>query len=141
MNSRLDELQAAFLSVKLKYLTDWTNERKKIASIYTSRLAGIEQLYLPVVAPWADHVYHLYVIRTQKRDELQNYLTKSGIGTSIHYPIPPHLQKAYSHLGFNKGDFPLAEELAGTSLSIPLNPGMTEEEIDYVIKTIQCFYE
>lgn len=139
-NSRLDELQAAFLSVKLKYLETWTNERKAIAAIYNQGLAGIVGLHLPTTALNAGHVYHLYVIRTPQRDELQQHLNKNGIGTAIHYPIPPHLQKAYQQLGFKKGDFPIAEELAATSLSIPLNPGMTEEETSYIVKQVRAFY-
>jgi dTDP-4-amino-4,6-dideoxygalactose transaminase len=141
VNSRLDELQAAFLSVKLKYINGWTNERKNIAAIYTEQLTGIEGLTLPAIAPAADHVYHLYVIRTQKRAELKDYLTGKGIGTAIHYPIPCHLQQAYQHLGYKKGDFPIAEHLAETCLSLPLNPGMTEEETNYVAEAISAFYE
>ncbi|MEO3404317.1 DegT/DnrJ/EryC1/StrS family aminotransferase [Mucilaginibacter sp. CAU 1740] len=141
VNSRLDELQAAFLSVKLKYLNSWLDERKQIADAYTKALAGIPDLILPVTAPRADHVYHLYVVRTTKRDELEKYLNDNSIGTGIHYPVAPHLQKAYEHLGYKKGDFPIAEEMAETCLSLPLNPGMTDEEIAYVCKAIQQFYE
>jgi dTDP-4-amino-4,6-dideoxygalactose transaminase len=141
LNSRLDELQAAFLSVKLKYLNGWIDERKKIAAAYSQQLAGINGLVLPATALGAAHVYHLYVIRTDKRDALEKHLSNKGIGTGIHYPIPAHLQKAYEHLGYQKGDFPIAEELAETSLSIPLNPGMSDKEIEYVCKIIRRFYE
>jgi dTDP-4-amino-4,6-dideoxygalactose transaminase len=140
VNSRLDELQAAFLSVKLKYLNSWLDERKQIAAAYTKALSGIPDLILPVTAPGADHVYHLYVVRTTKRDALEKYLNDNGIGTGIHYPVAPHLQKAYEHLGYKKGDFPIAEEMAETCLSLPLNPGMTEEEIKYVCNHILSFY-
>ncbi|MET3979698.1 dTDP-4-amino-4,6-dideoxygalactose transaminase [Mucilaginibacter sp. UYP25] len=140
VNSRLDELQAAFLLVKLEYLNGWLNERKQIAAAYTDQLAGIPGLILPVTAPGADHVYHLYVIRTARRDELEQHLTGKGIGTAIHYPVAPHLQKAYGHLGYKKGDFPIAEELAETCLSLPLNPGMTEGEIKYVCEIIRLFH-
>lgn len=140
INSRLDELQAAFLSVKLKYLSGWIDERRKIAATYSQQLAGISGLILPVTAPGAKHVYHLYVIRTDKREALEKHLNNNGIGTGIHYPVPAHLQKAYEHLGYQKGDFPIAEELAETCLSIPLNPGMSDEEIEYVTKTINKFY-
>jgi dTDP-4-amino-4,6-dideoxygalactose transaminase len=139
-NSRLDELQAAFLSVKLKYLHKWTAERKTVAAFYHAHLAGINDLILPQTAPGCDHVYHLYVIRTKKRDHLQDYLDNNGIGTAIHYPIPPHLQKAYQQLGFKKGDFPIAEELAETCLSLPLNPGMKEDELCYIAGKIKTFY-
>lgn len=140
VNSRLDELQAAFLSVKLKYLNGWIDERQKIAEAYDQQLAGISGLILPVTGPGAKHVYHLYVVRTDKRDTLEKHLNNNGIGTGVHYPIPAHLQKAYDHLGYKKGDFPIAEELAETCLSIPLNPGMSDEEIGYVAKTIKKFY-
>lgn len=139
-NSRLDEMQAAFLSIKLKYISKWTIERQQIAAQYNSGLAQINQLVLPKLAAGANHVYHLYVIRTMKRDELQQYLYAKGIGTGIHYPIPPHLQKAYAHLNYKKGDFPIVEELSETSLSLPLYPGMLAEDIEYVIKTIHSFY-
>ena len=140
VNSRLDELQAAFLSVKLRYLKSWTSERQTIAAIYDKQLAGIAGLTLPYLAPGAGHVYHLYVIRTERRNELQQHLTGMGIGTAIHYPIPCHLQKAYQHLGYKKGDFPITEHLAETSLSIPVNPGMSDEEITCVFKKIQEFH-
>lgn len=141
VNSRLDELQAAFLSVKLKYLNGWLDERRKIAASYNEKLAGIRRLTLPATALGAGHVYHLYVIRINDRDELEQYLNSHGIGTGIHYPVSPHLQKAYQHLGYKKGDFPIAEKLAETCLSLPLNPGMNDEEIIYICRTIRRFYE
>ena len=85
-------------------------------------------------------MYHLYVIRTKQREELQAYLQENGIGTLIHYPVPPHLQEAYQHLGYKKGDFPLAEELAGTCLSLPIYPGITEAQIAEVSETINRFF-
>ena len=139
-NMRLDELQAAFLSVKLKYLKAWTAQRVEIASWYNDALNDIEELTLPGVHKDASHVYHLYVVRTGKRDELQQHLTKSGIGTLIHYPIPPHLQKAYAHLGFVKGDFPIAESMADHSLSLPIWPGMTKEKVQQVADSIKLFF-
>jgi dTDP-4-amino-4,6-dideoxygalactose transaminase len=138
-NMRLDELQAALLSVKLKYLNDWTKQRQQIAAWYDEALIGVGDLVLPTVATGATHVYHLYVIRTQKRDTLQNYMNENGIGTLIHYPIPPHLQEAYKHLLYKKGDFPIAEELAETALSLPLWPGMKKEEVLFVCNCIKCF--
>ena len=140
-NMRLDELQAAFLSVKLRYLEEWTKERQQIAHWYDESLNGINELILPVIADGATHVYHLYVVRTEQRDELQEYLQQQGIGTLIHYPVPPHLQKAYSHLGFKKGDFPIAEEIAKTCLSLPLWPGMKQEQVEYVSQTIKSFFK
>ena len=139
-NMRLDELQAAMLSVKLKYLAEWTKQRQQIAAWYDESLSGIGDIILPTIANGATHVYHLYVIRTRKRDELQAYLEKMGIGSLIHYPIPPHLQMAYHHLGFKKGDFPIAEEMADTCLSLPIWPGIDKDAIIYITKIITDFY-
>jgi dTDP-4-amino-4,6-dideoxygalactose transaminase len=141
INSRLDEMQAAILSVKLKYLNSWTQERQKIGSWYSEKLKNSGNLVLPHTATGASHVFHLYILRTEKRDALQEYLSKKEIGTMIHYPIPPHLQKAYKDLGFRKGDFPLAEKIADTCLSLPLYIGMKEEEVDFVADNIKEFYK
>lgn len=139
-NMRLDELQAALLTVKLKHLKEWTEQRQQIAAWYTEALAGVGDLILPACHPHASHVYHLYVIRTRYRDALQQHLKDAGIGTLIHYPIPPHLQKAYAHLGYKKGDFPIAEALAEASLSLPLWVGMDEASIFYIKKVMEQFY-
>jgi dTDP-4-amino-4,6-dideoxygalactose transaminase len=132
-NNRLDEMQAAFLSVKLKYLTDWTNKRKEIANWYNTYLAD-KGFVLPEVHKKADHVYHLYVVRTNNRNKTQLELNEKGIQTMIHYPIPPHLQKAYRHLGYKEGDFPIAEEIAKTCLSLPIWPGMNVNDLLLLIK-------
>ncbi|RSK40826.1 DegT/DnrJ/EryC1/StrS family aminotransferase [Hymenobacter perfusus] len=139
-NSRLDEMQAAVLSVKLPYLPDWTAQRQQVAARYTELLAGIEGLQLPVVAAGSTHVYHLYVVRTARRDALQQHLTAQGVGTLIHYPVPPHLQQAYAHLQMTVGQYPIAEELAATSLSLPMWPGMTEEHILAVAEAVRSFF-
>jgi dTDP-4-amino-4,6-dideoxygalactose transaminase len=139
-NMRLDELQASFLSVKLKYLKEWTLQRQQIGAWYDEALKEIEGLILPKIAEGATHVYHLYVIRTKKRDELQSYLNEKGIGTLIHYPIPPHLQEAYESLGLKKGDFPIAEELAETCLSLPVWPGMGVEHVELISENIKAFF-
>jgi dTDP-4-amino-4,6-dideoxygalactose transaminase len=139
-NMRLDEAQAAFLRVKLRYLPTWNEQRKEIASWYDAALKNIADVVLPITAEGATHVYHLYVIRTGKRDALQEHLSKNGIGTLIHYPIPPHLQKAYQHLGFKKGDFPIAEEIAATCLSLPIWPGMQQADVELIANTIKTFY-
>lgn len=139
-NMRLDELQAALLSVKLSKLNEWTAQRQQIASWYNEALKDIEVVTLPKVADGATHVYHLYVIRTQKRDSLQKYLNNKGVGTLIHYPIPPHLQNSYIHLGFKRGDFPIAEELADTMLSLPIWPGLTQSDVNYVANCIINFF-
>lgn len=139
-NMRLDELQAAFLCVKLKHLEQWTIQRQEIAGWYQEELEGTGDLVLPFTHPDATHVFHLYVVRTAHRNELQNYLSDSEIGSLIHYPIPPHLQEAYQGMGFRKGDFPIAEELAETSLSLPLWPGISKAEVKSVCETIKAYF-
>lgn len=139
-NMRLDELQAAILSAKLSYLSSWTKLRIEAANLYNQLLADVAEIILPKTAKGATHVYHLYVIRTTQRDQLQQYLNEHGIGTLIHYPIPPHLQEAYQHLGYKKSDFPLAEEIADTCLSLPMYPGITNEEVEQVCSVIKKVY-
>jgi dTDP-4-amino-4,6-dideoxygalactose transaminase len=136
-NMRLDEVQAGFLSVKLKHLNEWTKQRKEIAKQYNEALKNVGDLVLPAVHANATHVYHLYVIKTKNRDGLQKHLSENGIGTLIHYPIPPHLQKAYQYLGFKKGSFPIAEELADNCLSLPIWPGMTLDQVNTVAENIK----
>ena len=130
-NSRLDPIQAAILRVKLKCLDEWNARRKLIAASYISHLPPT--ITLPYVPDWADPAWHLFVVRTQKREQLQNHLTKSGVGTMVHYPIPPHLQAAYSTLGYKCGDFPLAESIAGESLSLPIGPHVIEDQLNQVL--------
>ena len=139
-NMRLDECQAAFLRVKLKHLSRWTTDRQAIAALYQKKLQNTGDLILPVTAVEATHVYHQFVVRTAKRNELQQYLTKAGIGTLIHYPVPPHLQKAYQHLGYTKGAFPVAEDIADTCLSLPIWPGLSEAQVDFIVRTIRQFF-
>ena len=136
-NMRLDEVQAGFLSVKLKHLNEWTKQRKEIAKQYNEALKNVGDLVLPAVHANATHVYHLYVIKTKNRDGLQKHLSENGIGTLIHYPIPPHLQKAYQSLGLKKGSFPIAEELADNCLSLPIWPGMTLDQVNTVAENIK----
>jgi dTDP-4-amino-4,6-dideoxygalactose transaminase len=138
-NMRLDECQAAFLSVKLKYLPEWTQQRQQIAAWYNEALKDIAGLTLPVTAPGATHVYHLYVVRLKERDALQKHLANEEINSLIHYPIPPHLQGAYAGLGFAKGSFPVAEEIADTCLSLPLYPGMQQTDVQLVARSISAF--
>ncbi|TDN35863.1 DegT/DnrJ/EryC1/StrS family aminotransferase [Hymenobacter sp. UV11] len=138
-NSRLDELQAALLRAKLSYLAEWTAQRQQIAAWYTQHLAGITNLRLPTLAAGATHVYHLYVVHTPFRDALQGYLATQGIGTQVHYPVPPHLQSAYTQLNLPIGSLPVAEELAATCLSLPLWPGMTEDMVGAVASAIRRF--
>jgi dTDP-4-amino-4,6-dideoxygalactose transaminase len=120
INSRLDELQAGFLSIKLNHLPNWNTQRIHIAQLYHQLLSGVGDLILPELATGATSVFHLFVVRTQRRDALQQFLTEKGIGTLIHYPLPPHLQEAYKDLNYTTGDFPIAEEIANTCLSLPV---------------------
>ena len=140
-NNRIDELQAGLLSLKLKYLTQWNHERQFLANRYYNELSGIDGLQLPEVDILATHVYHLFVIKTTKRNGLQNFLAEHGIGTLIHYPIPPHLQEAYKELGFKRGDFPIAESIADECLSIPLFIGMNDNQQSYIIERIKAFFK
>lgn len=139
VNSRLDEMQAAFLSVKLKQLDKWNEERRRIAGRYLTEIKN-PLIHLPQASDNVyEHVYHVFVIRCSKRDELESYLKENGIGTLKHYPIPMHLQKAYADLGLKEGDLPIAEEISKTVLSIPMYYGMTEEQISYIINKINSF--
>jgi dTDP-4-amino-4,6-dideoxygalactose transaminase len=136
-NNRLDELQAAFLRVKLKKLNEWTAERNRIAEVYIQGLKDDSGIELFTLAEGATSAYHLFVIKTNDRQGLQTKLNKAGIGTLIHYPIPPHLQECYDHLGYKKGDFPVAEYLTHSCLSIPLFVGITELDISSVITSLR----
>lgn len=140
-NMRLDELQAAILRVKLPHLSSWTEERRKIAAHYNSFLQAVGDLQLPFIAENSSTVFHLYVIKTKQRDALQAHLAEHGIGTLIHYPVPPHLQQAYEYLGHKKGDYPIAEELAETCLSLPMYIGLKEEQIKKIALTIESFFK
>ncbi|MCA0911025.1 DegT/DnrJ/EryC1/StrS family aminotransferase [Qipengyuania gaetbuli] len=135
VNSRLDPIQAAVLRVKLKVLDDWTGRRSAIASRYNERLADSD-LILPHVPRWAEPVWHLYVVRTDEREKLQAKLEANGIGALIHYPIPPHMQAAYSGLGFSAGAYPLARQLASEALSIPIGPQLSDDDCEAVIAAL-----
>ena len=139
-NSRLDEMQAAFLAAKLPSLDKMNEERRRIAKKY---LEGIHnpRIDLPYVMPENEPVWHIFAIRTSKRDNLEKYLNSNGITANKHYPIPIHLQECYKNLGFQTGDFPIAEEISATELSLPMYYGMTDEEIQYVIDKINNFEE
>ncbi len=138
VNSRLDELQAAFLRVKLEVLDQWNERRRAVAARYDDRLAGIPGLGLPRVPQWAEPVWHLYIVRTVRRAELMKALEAAGIGSLIHYPIPPHLQQAYADLGKGKGAYPLAEKLADTVLSLPMGPHVRPGDVDKVAEVVRA---
>lgn len=134
-NARLDELQAAFLRIKLKYITSIIQERSDIAERYNSEIIN-PIIQKPKVAPDVTHVWHLYVVQVEEQERFRSYLKTFGIQSDVHYPIPPHLSKAYKHLGYSVGDFPITERLAHSIVSIPIFNGMIDEEIDYIIKVI-----
>lgn len=138
-NSRLDPLQAAFLCVKLKHLDEWNARRDRIARHYLERLRLAPELGLPRFPADVIPVWHLFVVSHPERDRLQAYLKEQGIGTMIHYPVPPHLSDAYRDLGYQANDFPLTEEMANTFLSIPIGPHLRSEDADYVIEKILTF--
>jgi dTDP-4-amino-4,6-dideoxygalactose transaminase len=138
-NSRLDTIQAAILLVKLSYLEEWNKSRRRIARLYREALKGVP-VTLPSESEDSLHVYHLYVIRTERRDGLLSHLHANGIGAGIHYPVPIHLQKAYAFLGYRKGDFPVAERVCKEILSLPIYPEMTESRVLRVAETIKGFF-
>ncbi len=140
LNSRLDAIQAAILQIKLKYLEQWNNNRVKLANYYNKRFnREIPFIKVPYVNSFSTSVYHLYVIRTPKRNQLAEYLSSQGIQTGIHYPIPLHLQKSLQHLGYKKGDFPVTESLGREILSLPIYPELTLNQQNYIIDSIKEF--
>ncbi len=139
-NSRLDELQAAFLDLKLEKLATENYQRVEIANTYLHKLTNEGDIILPKLAQDCTSNYHLFVIRTNRRNDLQKFLQEKGIGTVIHYPVPPHKQEAYADLNFKPTDFPLASLIADTCLSLPIYPGMESNQIDYICDTIKTFY-
>lgn len=136
VNSRLDEIQAAMLSVKLKYLDQDNQKRRAVARFYRENIVN-PQIVLPQVKNEESHVWHIFAVRCSRRNELQKYLSDNGIGTQIHYPIPPHKQQAYSE--WNALSFPIAEQISREELSLPMSPVLTQEEIEYVVERINQF--
>lgn len=139
-SARLDGLQAALLRLKLSYLDIWNDRRAQHAALYSSRLASLQGLRIPPSLSAPDHIFHLYVVRTQRRDALMEHLSHQDIQTAIHYPVPIHLQPAYADLGYSQGDFPVSEKLAKEILSLPMYPELTEGQIELVTTTIWDFY-
>lgn len=137
-NSRLDELQAAFLSAKLPILDKMNTERRRIADMYMNGITNPDVI-LPYVIEDAAPVWHIFAIRTEKRDELAQYLADNGIGTNKHYPIPMHMQECYKNLGIKEGELPIAEEISRTELSLPMFYGITEDEVQFIINMINKF--
>ena len=135
-NSRLDEIQAAVLDVKLKYLDADNQRRREVAKRYLTEISN-KKIILPTVLDDKGHVWHLFVIRTEKRDKLQEYLTQHNIQTHVHYPIPPHKQKAYT--AWNKWSFPITEKIHDEVLSLPISPVLSDGEVAYVIRIINGY--
>ena len=140
-NGRLDAIQAAVLRIKLRRLQDWNQSRRRNAARYTERLQDVPGITLPMEADYAESVYHLYVILADDREGLQKFLSEKDIATGLHYPLPLHLQKAYAHLGYKNGDFPVAESAAERLLSLPMYPELTAEQIDYVCSSIREYFK
>jgi dTDP-4-amino-4,6-dideoxygalactose transaminase len=145
-NGRLDAIQAGILRLKLRHLSGWNEKRRESASFYTQLLTQNSEritcdIITPYVPSWAKPVFHLYIIRTQKRDDLQKYLLENGINTGLHYPIPLHLQKAYKHFNLTNGNYPVTEKVAQEILSLPMFPGLMEEQIKYVVRKIDEFHK
>lgn len=136
-NSRLDEIQAAFLRVKLTHLNEWNKRRNFVASIYLNFLANLPDLILPYAPEEILPTWHIFPIRYPQRDNLQKYLKTRDIDTLIHYPVPPHLSGAYADLGIQKGTFPIAESIASTELSLPMGPHITSGQAEYIVNTIR----
>lgn len=138
-NSRLDELQAAILRVKLPRLNDWNTRRAAVAARYSEGLGGLP-VELPVTAPDNSHVFHVYAVLTDRRDELQKSLADRGVPTLIYYPQPLHQQKVYEDLGYHPGDFPVAEDVSRRILPLPMYPELTDEQVDYVVARVKEFF-
>ncbi len=138
-NGRLDAIQAGFLSTKLKYLAKWNNQRRECASRYKKLLGELDGMVLPFEPSWAESVYHLYVIRARNREKLQKHLFEQGIATGLHYPIPLHRQKAYAGRYFAKCQLPVSEKVASEILSLPIYPGLSEDNQRRIAKAIEIF--
>ncbi|HSS98041.1 MAG TPA: DegT/DnrJ/EryC1/StrS family aminotransferase, partial [Terriglobales bacterium] len=135
-NGRLDTIQAGMLHIKLKHLADWTEKRQQLAKEYARLFAGVAEINTPVEPSFSKAVYHLYVVRVKNREKLQADLAAANIGTGIHYPIPLHQQKAYAHLGYKTGDFPVTEKIAPEIMSLPMFPQLTREQQEYIAEKL-----
>lgn len=140
-NSRLDTLQATILTVKLRHLDDWNASRRRAAAWYEERLRGVGDIVTPQTMPDVEHVFHLYVVRTHRRDALMKHLAAQGIGCIIHYPVPIHLQKAYAGMGWKRGDYPLTEACCDEIVSLPMFAGITEAQVDEVCAAVRSFFD
>jgi dTDP-4-amino-4,6-dideoxygalactose transaminase len=141
MNARLDEIQAAVLRAKLPHLESWNEQRRANATDYTQLLSDIEEVIAPETADYAEHVYHLYVVRVPRRDQLKAHLQQRGVGVGIHYPVPCHLQPAFQSLGYERGELPVTEQVADEILSLPMYPELTADQRIEVVDAIRDFYD
>ncbi len=143
-NYRMEGIQGAVLGVKIKYLSEWTDGRRRAAEKYRELLSTVDDIIVPKEMDYARHVYHLFVIQikdgTEKRDALAKHLNEKGISTGMHYPIPCHLQKCFENIGYKKGDFPISEKLASNGLSLPMYPELNDEQIGYIADNIREFF-
>ncbi|MCK4662431.1 MAG: DegT/DnrJ/EryC1/StrS family aminotransferase [Bacteroidales bacterium] len=139
-NNRIDAFQAAILNIKLKHINNWNEKRKKIANWYYEYLKDIDEIQLPFHPVWAYPVYHLFVILVNKREKFQKFLADNGIGTALHYKLPVHLQAAFKHLGYKKGEFPLTEAIVEKNVSLPMFPEITKEQVKYISKIIKQYF-
>ncbi len=138
-NNRLDTIQAAVLKVKLPHLDGWNTERRRAAATYADLLAGLP-FVTPVTADYAEHIFHLYIVRVHNREALMEHLKQRGVATGLHYPIPIHLQPAYQELGYKAGDFPITEAYAETILSLPIFPELDDDKVAYIVEAIRDFF-
>ncbi|PID60313.1 transcriptional regulator [candidate division KSB3 bacterium] len=141
MNGRLDALQAAVLRVKLRHLDAWSQARAEHAASYNAAFASLQDVQIPFVIPGGRHIYNQYVLRVRQRDSLQAYLNERQIGNALYYPVPLHLQECYERLGYQEEDFPEAEKAAQETIALPVYPELTREQQDYVIESVQKFYQ
>lgn len=141
LNSRLDTIQAAILNVNLQHLTEWNDARARHAAEYRAQLSTVEGVSVQQRAPYSNHIYHLFMVETEQRDALKEYLESHGVQVGIHYPYPIHLLKAYEDLGYAAGDFPETEKLAKTMLSLPMFPAMRAEQVNFVCEKVGAFFE
>jgi len=139
-NSRLDTLQAAVLLAKLPHLAAWSARRREHAAYYSQALADVPQVRAPCIDRANEHIFHQYTLRVERRDALQAHLKSKGIGSAIYYPVPLHLQRCFSHLGYQRGQLPEAERAAGEVLSLPIYPELAPTQLDQVVDAIRGFY-
>ena len=141
VNSRLDGIQAAILDTKLNHLEDWLKRRNDNARLYNSKLDGIKEVITPVIPDEWGHVFHLYVVRVKKREEIMDYLKQNGVSVGVHYPFALPNLNAYKYMGLKPNDFPVSSKFQGEIMSLPMYPELREEQIDYIVGVVSDFYK